>query len=193
MKISTRSWCTWLLVAGVAVTSSCKHERAPPKPGGIPIRHGFALDRAGKSMTVDFWLREGEADLSRRFMVAVELPSVYEDAATFIGKASPSVRVHVWRIGSGAIDTMNVLDVDSIYASYNKGRQWRPDVSEPMRAVVRLHAHGADGHREYVIAAGFYAPDYGHYRAMVETAFDFPVLESVPTEIVIDQFYNTGK
>jgi hypothetical protein len=126
-------------------------------------------------------------------MVAVEYPRACRRATDFIIRAHPSLRVEVWRVDGQKPIPQNVLDEDGIRQSFGKDRAWRPSVHEPMRSMVRLQAMVAGATHEGSFAGGFYAAGYGRYRAHIETAFDLPVLEDVPTQIVIDQLYNTGK
>lgn len=184
----------WLVVLMLgALCAGCGNRSAAPVAGGIPIRQGFSLAKSGNTTTIDFWLREEEADLSRRFMLAVEFPVAHQATIEFVRKASPAIRAQVWKVDGDVLSPMNVLDMSGMYAAYGKSRLWHPSTSRPVQSLLHLQPDGNDGSIEYVVAGGFYAEGYGHYRARVETAFDLPVFEGVHAELVIDQFYNTGK
>lgn len=184
-------WLVFFMLG--ALCAGCGNRSAAPVAGGIPMRQGFSLAKSGNTTTIDFWLREGDADLSRRFMLAVEFPVEHRAAIEFVRKASPAIRAQVWKVDGEVLSPMNVLDMSGMYAAYGRSRLWNPSMSLPMQSLLHLRPDGNDESMEYVVAGGFYAAGYGHYRARVETAFDFPVFEGVHTELVIDQFYNTGK
>ncbi|WP_036113457.1 MULTISPECIES: hypothetical protein [Luteibacter] len=193
MKRSIHTWVWWLFVPVVLMTAAIWRNPLPPGTRGIPIRQAFPLDRAGKSTTIDFWLREEEADLSRRFMIAIEFPAWHNAATSFIRNARPAIRAQVWRVDGGDLATVNLLDMDGIYAAFGKSRQWNPSSSAPTRALLHMRPDGNDDKTEYVLVGGFYAQEFGHYRACIEAAYDLPILEDIQSEIVVDQIYNGGK
>jgi hypothetical protein len=182
-----------LLFAALTVVSAPGYGTPADSVDRIPLRHDFPIDKAGRSMVIDFQLREGQDDLSRRLMVAIEFPHDYQRARDYLIRAEPPLRVRVWRIDRGSTTELTVLDMDSIFSVRGKFELWRGTASVPMNSMMHLHVHGYTASRDMVVAGGFRAYGYGHYRVRVETPYDLPVMAGVPTELVIRDFYNMGK
>lgn len=192
MKTSKYKFAMWPVVCLPLFVSACSHKTTSSEAGDIPVRRAFSLDKAGSTLTVDFWLREGDADLSRRFMVAVEHPHVLREVTGLIDKTRPAIRVEVFRIDGEIQTAIDVFEPMSINGSCDEITA-RLSMPTQVRPELKLSPFVGDTIREGSVAGAFCGDRYGHYVARVETLFDVDWLKAVPTEIVIGQMYNTGK
>lgn len=192
MKKSKYNFATLPIACLLLFASACSHKTTSSGPGDIPVRRAFSLDKAGSTLTVDFWLREGDADLSRRFMVAVEHPHVLREVTRLIDKTRPAIRLGVFRIDGETQTPIDVFDPMSIHGSCGEKAVKLSTPNLP-RSELKLYPFVGDAIREGSVVGAFCADRYGHYVARVQTLFDVDWLKAVPTEIVIGQMYNTGK
>lgn len=192
MKKSKYNFATLPIACLLLFASACSHKTTSSEPGDIPVRRAFSLDKAGSILAVDFWLREGDADLSRRFMVAVEHPHAFRSATRLIDKTRPAIRVEISRIDGETQTPIDVFEPMSINGSCSEinARLLTPILPRP---ELKFYPFVGDAIREGSVVGAFCADRYGHYVARVQTLFDVDWLKAVPTEIVIGQMYNTGK
>ncbi|SDF55792.1 hypothetical protein SAMN05660880_02469 [Luteibacter sp. 22Crub2.1] len=193
MKKSEYKFATWPLACLLLFASACRQETTAPAPGDMPVRRAFYLDKAGSTLTVDFWLREGDADLSRHFMVAVEHPHILRNVTRLIGTTTPTVHAEIWRVSGekhAPIDIFNAVPLTGA-CRVNVAKTRLPSGSFP--SELHLHPFVGDEVREGSVLGSFCADGYGHYVARIKTVLDLDWLKNVPTEIVIGQAYNTAK
>lgn len=193
MKKSKYNFATLPIACLLLFASACSHKATSSEPGDIPVRRAFSIDKAGSTLTVDFWLREGDADLSRRFMVAVEHPHVLQNVTRLIGTTRPAVRAEIWKVIGEKHAPIDIFNVASITGSCraNTAKPRSPPGSLP--SELHLHPFVGDEVREGSVLGSFCADGYGHYVARIKTVLDLDWLKNVPTEIVIGQSYNTAK
>jgi len=192
MNKSKYKFATWPIACLLLFVSACSHKTTSSGPGDIPVRRAFPLDKAGSTLTLDFWLREGDANVSRRFMVAVEHPHSFRSATRLIEQTRPAIRVEISRIDGEIQTPIDVFEPMSINGSCGEvnAKLSTPILSRP---ELNLYPFVGDAIREGSVVGAFCADRYGHYVAQVQTLFDVDWLKAVPTEIVIGQMYNTGK
>ncbi|MDQ7994898.1 MAG: hypothetical protein AAGC76_03500 [Luteibacter sp.] len=193
MKKRKHLWTKWPLVLVATMTTACGLEEPLPERRATAARQSFPLGAADKSTTIDFWIREGDADLGRPFMVAIEFATGYPRQREYLIRSEPPLRVRAWRVDAKSTSELTVLDMDGINSVRGSFDHWKSTAAEPVRSMMHLHVHGHTATENLVVAAGFRVSDFGHYRVSVGTVYDLPIMDDVQTEIVVRDFYNMGK
>jgi len=173
--------CFGLLTGAACSPASTSHH-------ALPVTVSFPMDKAGQTARIDFSVVEGQANLKRRFMVGLDFPQTEDGSIEHvIQQKDVPVRVEVFLVDHGKTTPIPTQDDEAIVSAAN-GSKAKADSS---LAKLNLYAH--DGNTSYVLIAGFYLSQYGHYVAVVKTVQDLPMFKHVKTELKVDEFYNTGE
>jgi hypothetical protein len=155
----------------------------------LPVSVRFAVDKEGKSVTIPFDVREGEMDMKRRLMIALDVPNGPDlPAVKDVVHNSRTMRVRVFYEQQGVRTPVETEDDDTIIAR-NTGK---PLPHSDMSAC-RLDLYGTLDDEFHIAVCGFFAKRYGHYVAEISTVEPLPAFEAIGTRVRVDQFYNTGK
>jgi len=173
--------CLWLLTGAVCSPS-------PPVHKALPVMIPFPMDKAGQTARIEFSIVEGQANLKRRFMVALDFPQTENDSIeNVIQQKNVPLQIQVFAVDQGKMVPIQTEDDQTILAVANGVRT----KSNP--SLAKLSLYGTDGKTSNVLVAGFYLSHYGHYVAVVKTVQNFPMFSGIKTELKVDQFYNPGE
>lgn len=159
------------------------------EPGSLPVSVPFAVNTAGKSITIPFDVREGEIDTKRRLMIGLDVPHGPDlPAVEDVRMNSRSLRVKVFYDDHGVRVPVETEDDETIISRNKDKPQPHSDTS-----TCRLDLYASLDHESHIAVCGFYATHYGHYVAEVSTIEALPAFKGIATTIRVDKFYNTGE
>ena len=149
----------------------------------------FAVDTAGKRITIPFDVRQSDIDTRHRLMIALDVPRGPElPAVTDVRINSRSMRVNVFFDDHGVRMPVDVEDDDTVIAR-NTGKQ----IPYRERSMCRLDLYGSLDDESHIAICGFNVERLGHYVAEVSITEPLPAFKGIATTLRVDRFYNTGK
>jgi hypothetical protein len=175
--------------AAIIGTVAYKMYESRSVPRALPVLVPFAIDTEGKSITIPFDVRQGEVDIERGLMVALDVPNGPDlPAVEDVRVNSRSMRVKVFYDDHGVRIPVETEDVETVFARNTGKPQPHSDPS-----ICLLHLYSILDDESHIAVCGFYAKRYGHYVAEVSTIESLPAFKGIVTTILVDEFYNTGK
>lgn len=158
-------------------------------PGTLPVSAPFALDAAGKSITIPFDVKSSNVDANRHLMIGVDVPHAADlPAVDDVRVHTRLLRIRIVYDDHGTHVPIETEDTETIIAGNTGKPRPRADPS-----VCRLHLYAAVDDESNLSACGFYAKRNGHYIAEISTIEPMPAFKGVATTVRIDHYYNTGE
>jgi hypothetical protein len=149
----------------------------------------FAIDAEGKSITIPFDVRQGEVDMKRRLMIALDVPNGPDLPAVHdVRVNSRSMHVKVFYDDHEARIPVETEDVETIIARNTDKPQPHSDTS-----TCLLHLYSTLDDESHIAVCGFYAKRYGRYVAEVSTIEPLPAFKGIVTTLRVDEFFSNGK
>lgn len=175
-----------------AVTIGTEAYAMPPSrgvPGTLPVSAPFALDAAGKSITIPFDVDSSIVDAKRHLMIGVDVPHAADfPAVDDVRVHTRLLRIRVVYEDHGTHVPIETEDTETITAGNTGKPRPRADPN-----VCRLHLYAAVDDESNLSVCGFYARRNGHYFAEISTIEAMPAFKGVATTVRIDNYYNTGE
>ncbi|WP_139382822.1 hypothetical protein [Luteibacter sp. 22Crub2.1] len=179
-----------LFVCAITIgAGACAMSEPRNAPGTFPVSTPFALDTAGRSVTIPFDVNGGNADAKRHLMIGVDVPHASDfPAVDDVRLHVRLLRVRVVYDDHGTHVPIETEDTETIIAG-NTGKP-RPR-ADP--TLCRLHLYAGIDSESNISICGFYARRDGHYVAEISTIEAMPAFKGVATTVRVDDYYNTGE
>lgn len=176
------------LLASLAILLGCAACSAPDATDypPLPIVRPFAMDKAGNTISIDFWVGR-KVNIERRLMVGLDFPQTEDGSIEqALEQGQHKVELKVARVENGKLVPLKVEDDDAILAAADGH-------PKPATPLCRLDPYAHDGQTSNALICGFHVHARGHYVAHIRTVEDMPMFKGVRTVVTLGEFYNTGK